>query len=302
MLVAFAETWLPETSSFHLPHVEIIITMDDIACLLHLPIRGILLSHGRLTKEEAMKILIEELEVDLVDALEEVERTREVHGRFHAFQHIYDEELLAVHQSTSEEAETDIHRERVLRTYLLYFLRHSALCGYELDVHRRRLRDILIRPHTCPLEYYNTPPILLVGERCRVTLRTYRVPKPSSPLRGNQVSDPYRHCLDRMAAEDIHFDCYTDHHETVPFDEIVLYCVWLDANSTIIVRYLLKRVMRQFGYQQTIPRLPSDSAPIAMTRWQLEEVFADWKHHLVPAEARETTSERDWSCVDGYIT
>ncbi|XP_058761987.1 uncharacterized protein LOC131635382 [Vicia villosa] len=105
-----------------------------------------------------------------------------------------------------------------------------------------------------------------------------------------------------MAAEDIHFECYADHCETMPFDEIVLYSGWLDASSTIIVCYLPERIMRQFGYQQMIPRHPYESAPIAMTRRHLDEVFAFWEHHLVPAEARATTLERDWSCVEGYIT
>ncbi|XP_058760961.1 uncharacterized protein LOC131634322 [Vicia villosa] len=126
--------------------------------------------------------------------------------------------------------------------------------------------------------------------------------KAFAPLRGNQVLDPYRRRLDRMADEDIHLECYVDHCETVRFDKIILYSGWLAATSTIIVRYLPKCVMGQFGYQQTIPRLPSDSGPIAMTRRQLDEIFVDWEHHLVPAEARATTSERDWSCVDGYIT
>ncbi|XP_058783596.1 protein MAIN-LIKE 1-like [Vicia villosa] len=85
MLMEFAERWHPETSSFHLPHGEITITLDDITCLLHLPNRDIFLSHGRLTEEEAMEMLIGELGVDPDDALEEVERTRGAHVRFHTF-------------------------------------------------------------------------------------------------------------------------------------------------------------------------------------------------------------------------
>ncbi|XP_058761121.1 uncharacterized protein LOC131634467 [Vicia villosa] len=97
MLMAFAERWHLGTSSFHLPHGEITITLHIIAFLLHLPIRVTLLSHGRLTKEEVMEMLIEELGVDPTDALEEVERTRGTHMRFHSLQRIYDAELLAAH-------------------------------------------------------------------------------------------------------------------------------------------------------------------------------------------------------------
>ncbi|XP_058783887.1 protein MAIN-LIKE 1-like [Vicia villosa] len=83
MLVAFVERWHLETSPFHLPHGEITITLDDVACLLHLPIRDTLLGHGRLMKVEAMEMLIAELGCDPNDGLEEVERTRGAHVRFH---------------------------------------------------------------------------------------------------------------------------------------------------------------------------------------------------------------------------
>ncbi|XP_058733767.1 protein MAIN-LIKE 1-like [Vicia villosa] len=56
MLMTFAERWHLETSTFHLPHGEITITLDDVACLLHLSIRDTLLGHGRLMKEEAIEM------------------------------------------------------------------------------------------------------------------------------------------------------------------------------------------------------------------------------------------------------
>ncbi|XP_058732661.1 protein MAIN-LIKE 1-like [Vicia villosa] len=117
--MAFVERWRPETSSFHLLHSEIPITLDEIACLPHLPIRGTILSHGRLTKKEVMGMLIEEMGVDPAVTLEEVERIRGAHVRFHTLQRIYDAELFATHQAAGDKAEANIHRERVLRCYLL---------------------------------------------------------------------------------------------------------------------------------------------------------------------------------------
>ncbi|XP_058782429.1 uncharacterized protein LOC131656830 [Vicia villosa] len=113
------------------------------------------------------------------------------------------------------------------------------------------------------------------------------------PRRGNQHPDPYRRSHDRMAAEDIKYDCYAAHRETVMFDEIALYSGWLAASSTIVVRYLMERVMRQFRFEQTIPHDPTASAHISMTCMQLEEVFADWKQHVVLEEAQATPSEHD---------
>ena len=46
LICAFVERWHEETSNFHLPFGEMTVTLDDVACLLHLPIDGMLLSHG----------------------------------------------------------------------------------------------------------------------------------------------------------------------------------------------------------------------------------------------------------------
>ncbi|XP_058742384.1 uncharacterized protein LOC131614862 [Vicia villosa] len=104
MLMAFAERWHPDISSFHLPLSEITITLDNIACLLHILVRGTLLSHGRLTNVEVMEMLIEELGDDHANALEEVERIRGAHMRFHTLQRIYDAEFLAENQVADDEA------------------------------------------------------------------------------------------------------------------------------------------------------------------------------------------------------
>ncbi|XP_058783694.1 protein MAIN-LIKE 1-like [Vicia villosa] len=50
---AFAERWHKETSSFHLPIGELTITLHEVTCLLHLPIRGRLLDHSRIQRVEA---------------------------------------------------------------------------------------------------------------------------------------------------------------------------------------------------------------------------------------------------------
>ncbi|CAK8573992.1 unnamed protein product [Lathyrus sativus] len=41
LVSAFAERWHLETSSFHMSFGEMTITLDDVSCLLHLPIRGV---------------------------------------------------------------------------------------------------------------------------------------------------------------------------------------------------------------------------------------------------------------------
>ncbi|XP_058734878.1 protein MAIN-LIKE 1-like [Vicia villosa] len=45
---AFVERWHKETSFFHLHVGELTITLHNVACLLHLPIKGRLLDHSRI--------------------------------------------------------------------------------------------------------------------------------------------------------------------------------------------------------------------------------------------------------------
>ncbi|PNX60839.1 serine/threonine protein phosphatase 7 long form [Trifolium pratense] len=44
-VVAFTERWHPETGTFHLPIGGMTITLDDVSCLLHIPISGNMLNH-----------------------------------------------------------------------------------------------------------------------------------------------------------------------------------------------------------------------------------------------------------------
>ena len=82
MTNAFVERWHEETSLFHLPHREMAIALDDVACLLHLPIRGRFLDHQKLEKDEAITLLVERPRVTVDSALKEVDKTRGFHVRY----------------------------------------------------------------------------------------------------------------------------------------------------------------------------------------------------------------------------
>lgn len=73
MLNTFMERWHSETSSFHLPLDEMSITFDNVSCLLHLSIRGRLIDHESITKDEALKVMLDYLGVNLVEENEELD-------------------------------------------------------------------------------------------------------------------------------------------------------------------------------------------------------------------------------------
>ncbi|XP_058758833.1 uncharacterized protein LOC131632079 [Vicia villosa] len=156
---------------------------------------GTLLGHGRLTKEEAREALIKELGANPEDALENVERTRDTHMRFSFLTRQYEAELHAAQQATGALVEVERHIQR-------------ANLGYDKRQHWSTTtidseRDACGRQGLWlgwKLQHF--PVIIGWGE---VLGYTEAMPHASVfiPIRGNQVSDPYKKSLNRMAAEDI---------------------------------------------------------------------------------------------------
>jgi len=72
--------------------------------------------------------------------------------------------------------------------------------------------------------------------------------------------DEYRGHLDVLDLADVVMAPFTEHREACPFERVSLYSKWLKYDNRT-VRYLLERVLRQFGYVQTVPRHPCESAP-----------------------------------------
>ncbi|GAU49778.1 hypothetical protein TSUD_141680 [Trifolium subterraneum] len=69
VLWSFAERWHPETSTFHLPIGEMGITLDDVQCLLHIPIEGKFLNHRKISRLDGAQMLSSFLGIDEADAL-----------------------------------------------------------------------------------------------------------------------------------------------------------------------------------------------------------------------------------------
>jgi len=68
---ALSDKWHEETSSFHLPIEEMSVTLDDVVCLLDIPITGRLNEERDLTYEHDIFLLQNELLFMLQDAMKE---------------------------------------------------------------------------------------------------------------------------------------------------------------------------------------------------------------------------------------
>lgn len=122
------------------------ITLDDVSCLLHLPIRGRFLDHGRTTKDEAVEIMVEYLGVDPKKAMEEVDRTRGARARFKFLRNINATDIQRVEQSDGDAKQVEVHRSHALRAYLLFLVGTSIFLGksstYTDVVYLRNFMDL----------------------------------------------------------------------------------------------------------------------------------------------------------------
>jgi hypothetical protein len=70
------------------------VTLDDVSCLLHLPINGMLLSHEAMTQNNAVEWMVEHMGIDPGQALVEVTRTKGAHCPFSYLRRIFKERML----------------------------------------------------------------------------------------------------------------------------------------------------------------------------------------------------------------
>src|SRR3954463_9887039 len=119
---AFVERWHRETSSFHLPVGEMTITLHDVQCLLHLPIRGTLLDHSRIQRIEAIEWMTLYLGMEPEVADYECQTTSGPHIRFTTLSAYFEHHLVTT--AESEEANdvlfTQYHRGCALRCWYMF--------------------------------------------------------------------------------------------------------------------------------------------------------------------------------------
>ncbi|XP_050909140.1 protein MAIN-LIKE 1 [Lathyrus oleraceus] len=96
LISAFVERWHLETSSFHMPFGEMSISLDDVSCLLHLPIRGIFWSPRDVTEEIAVELAVDYLGVSQGEAQSHVRSCR---GSYYKLEWLYD--LFVQHRAAS---------------------------------------------------------------------------------------------------------------------------------------------------------------------------------------------------------
>ncbi|KAL5184529.1 Protein MAIN-LIKE 1 [Glycine soja] len=267
LLSSFVEWWHRETPSFHLPVGELTITLDDISSILHLPLVGDLHAFQPLHMDDVVQMLVDLLMVSAEAARAETGQCRGPYvclqwaGHWTAAARVYLLHFLGCTLFANKSA-TNVH---VVYLEALRDLSQTGRYAWGVAslVHMYdQLNDASIRSSR-QLGGYIT---LLAGF-------TSTFPQSRSPL---LIKTTMR--IPRMHV-DVCWIPYGEHRSVRDFHLISCYFGLLRWGP-VVVYYRPERVVRQFGYTQTIPAPPVDS-------WvSYDDIHDKWMHysdHIIPA-------------------
>ncbi|XP_045802465.1 protein MAIN-LIKE 1-like [Trifolium pratense] len=294
LISAFVERWHPETSSFHMSFGEMTITLDDVTCLLHIPIRGDFYTPSSFTEEEAAALAAELLGVNLQCAARE---TRKQRCGYFSQQWLFDNYIRQCDVENYDCAArsyllllvgcticTDKSFTHVDAKYLPMF-RVLSTCGRFAwgAIALVELYDTLndasifttkgLAGYATLLQCWIHEYFPTLGRRAESGLDC-DIPGASLPRarrwryrQGNVKLPTYRPVLDALTPDDVIWRSFQDHRAALPFDLVSMYSGYL--RGCTVVRYLPERCIRQFGYVQYIPPPPPPAPAI-------DVIDSDW--------------------------
>ncbi|XP_052735564.1 protein MAINTENANCE OF MERISTEMS-like [Vigna angularis] len=318
LLLGFIERWHFETSSFHLPIGEMSITLDDVSTLLHLPVMGQMCDLEELEFEKARTTLVQLLGVDGGIAGAEMEDACGPKVRLNWLREIY------VQRCESQ------HWDYAARAYLLHLVGCTIFANKSASSIRVSYLLLFRDVHACGRYAWGVAALAYLyeqlgdaslastkqmagyltlfqswiyehfpgmGRRRLVTSyddTTPRAMRWQSPRQSSTLAE-IRSQLDALTYSGVVWHPYEGHRGIQPFFGICMYSGWIRIGDTLC-RHLPERVLRQFGFQQDIPRSPT-SVPNADVV-AIDHVWLHFRAHVV-SNVRHAASTSD--CVDGYI-
>ncbi|KAH1226003.1 Protein MAIN-LIKE 1 [Glycine max] len=304
-LSSFIERWHRETSSFHLPMGELTITLDDVSSLLYLPVVGDLHAFQPLHVDDAVQMLVDLLMVSVESIRAEIGQCRGPYVRLQWVRDIYECRCQAGHWIAAAHAylhhllgctllanksATNVH---VVNLKALRDLSQTGRYAWGMAalVHMydqlndasisssRQLGGYItllqcwiyehfpsVAESTTNQDYDEDSPHACSWIAMKKTMKSIHTPA-------------YRERLDRLWISDVCWIPYGEHRPVRDFHLISCYSGLLRWGP-VAVYYQPERVVRQFGYTQTIPAPPVNS-------WvSYDDIHDRWMHysdHMVPA-------------------
>ncbi|WJX78666.1 hypothetical protein P8452_61861 [Trifolium repens] len=286
LLTAFAERWHPETSTFHLPVGEMGITLDDVQCLLHIPIEGKFLNHERMSRSEGADMVSNYSGVKRDDIVAEFHNMRALKIRYTYLQQIYmelKETCETMESKECSEEEMEPFRERCVRAFLQFLVGCSIFSNKS-----NRCIDVIY------LQYFQDLSTVCEWNwgAAALAYMQHHLDDASEAETSNMAG--YLSVVQGWIIE--HFPSLSvwsiadNHHESMP------------RCTRVLAKHLPERVLRQFKHVQGIPRDPAVSATPGMSLNQIDRVWEEkLAIRMIGPEMRGRLVRNPWDYEAGYI-
>jgi len=134
LVCVMVERWHEETSSFHLPVGEMTITLDDVACLLGIPVARWLIQGDDLDHDTGVELMVTHLLFPVEDAVEQASNNSCAFVTYTALKERYKHLLnrcnhLMGKDLSEEEEELSRIRLACVKTFLLLLLGYTIFVG-----------------------------------------------------------------------------------------------------------------------------------------------------------------------------
>jgi hypothetical protein len=121
------------------------------------------------------------------------------------------------------------------------------------------------------------------------------------PKRGFTYADHFRGLKDSMEHCHVFWRPYERRRDLTPFQDVCWYSRWIMATKQKMVCHLPERVLRQYGYVQSVPRPLTTILPLAPA--DVVDAFLAFALHVVSQQERGdlVSDDEPWQHLDGYI-
>jgi len=130
-----AERWHQETSNFHLPVGEMTITLDDVACLLGIPVIGRLIQEDDLDQDHGVDLMMTHLLFSVEEVVQQVSDNSSAYVTYTALKERYEHLLNRCNhlmgEDLLEEEDEELSRIRpaCIKAFLLLLLGYTLFAG-----------------------------------------------------------------------------------------------------------------------------------------------------------------------------
>nr|XP_027191104.1 protein MAIN-LIKE 1-like [Cicer arietinum] len=276
---------------------EMIITLDDVSSLLHIPITGAFFSVNIFNKDDAAELLGELLVVSLAAAYAEFNLMRTTTVRYSWLLDVY-------HQRCSNQ-----HWQMAARAFLLFLVGctlFSDKSAFAVSVaYLECFRDLnscggyawgaaalaYLYDNTREASMHQTRTVsgyLTLLQVFALAFLVYDEDYPRAlrwkPKRDKGLVVPFRKALDEIDVDGICWTPYRAHRPKRPFEVVSLFRGWIRWGPKMYAHFP-DRVLRQYGHVQTIPGSPLEIVGQTTTPEEMDIMFTQYAVHVVDAGA-----------------